>query len=149
MGWLEKVEDYEKLKYDFDLYKIAVDDVVNTEKMELAIFRDKMKPTAASGYKIENGKIYFFTDILNGYREDYDTVEQVAGQLNLLLHECYRLMELESRLRFKQTPMKVAHNDTYSHVCPACGRLMIYDCFGKAGNFCRDCGQALDWSDAE
>lgn len=49
----------------------------------------------------------------------------------------------------KQMPMKVAHNDTYSRICPACGCLMIYGCFGKAGNFCRDCGQALDWSDAE
>ena len=57
MGWLEKVEDYEKLKFDFDLYKIAVKDAVDTAKMELAIFRDKMKPTAASGYKVENGKL--------------------------------------------------------------------------------------------
>ena len=49
----------------------------------------------------------------------------------------------------KQIPMKVAYSDTYSHTCPACGRLMIYDCFGEAGDFCRDCGQALDWSDVE
>lgn len=142
-------KDYDKLLFDFEFYKISVKELVDEAKEELARVRTMMQPTAASGYKVENGKIVFFTDILNGYREEYSTLEQVAGQLNLLLHECYRLMELEAHLRFKRTPMKVAHSDTCSHTCPACGRLMVYDCFGKAGDFCRDCGQALDWSDAK
>ena len=128
---------------------------------ELESFKRKMQPTAASGYKYENGNIVFFTDILNGYREEYDTTDKIVSQLNLLLHERYRLMECESHLRLKQTPlmcnpsvinhgMGVSGEYDIDHhlLCPSCNSV-VGDCdiMELNGNYCNECGQRITLPD--
>ena len=145
------------------LFAFVWDTMYNTKveneklKKKLDSIKLKMQPTAASGYKYENGNIVFFTDILNGYREEYDTTDKIVSQLNLLRHECYRLMECESHLRLKQTPlmcnpsvinhgMGVSGEYDIDHhlLCPSCNSV-VGDCdiMELNGNYCSECGQRI------
>jgi uncharacterized protein (DUF983 family) len=45
----------------------------------------------------------------------------------------------------KQTPLKVLKS-----ACPSCHRIFLFRHGEKRkGNYCDNCGQALDWSDTE
>lgn len=57
------------------------------------------KPTEASGFKIENGKVVFYTNILNGYRHEYKDLEEVVKELNLMLQSCYKCDEVLSHYK--------------------------------------------------
>lgn len=50
----------------------------------------------------------------------------------------------------KQIPKKPIEIDTYGeyYKCPICNKYIV-DNFGCADKFCRECGQAIDWSDEE
>lgn len=48
------------------------------------------EPTDTSGFKIENGKAVFYTNILNGYRHEYKDLDELVKELNLLLQSCYK-----------------------------------------------------------
>ena len=63
---------------------------VGKMKKELELLHKLQEPTETSGFKIENGKVIFYTNILNGYRHEYENIEEVARELNLLLQSCYK-----------------------------------------------------------
>lgn len=69
-------------------------DLINRQQVEIDKVRDRQKPTAASGFKIEDGKIVFFTDMLDSYRHEYESLDEVVKTLNELLQECYIKDEL-------------------------------------------------------
>lgn len=88
-------------------------------------------------------------EILNWYRnlyykEEPDTERKtVADALNDILPELTKLRE--KQMPKKTTKRQYVPNGTliYGH-CPIC------DCFTKNFfKYCRNCGQALDWSDTE
>lgn len=74
-------------------------DLINRQQTEIEVFRNRQKPTVASGFKIEDGKIVFFTDMLDGYRHEYESLDEVVKTLNELLQECYIKDELAFALK--------------------------------------------------
>ena len=47
--------------------------------------------------------------------------------------------------REKQTPKKPIHGGLYA--CPNCHTIMLQGAFEAKGKCCKECGQALDWSE--
>ena len=58
-------------------------------KAEIERLHKLQKPTETSGYKIENGKVVFYTNMLNGYRHEYANLDEVVKDLNLMLQNAY------------------------------------------------------------
>ncbi len=69
-------------------------EIVEKQEAEIERLKAKQKPTGASGYKIENGKVVFFTTTLGGYRREYESLDEVVKTLNELLHEAYSKDEI-------------------------------------------------------
>jgi hypothetical protein len=84
-------------------------DLINRQKAEIEKFKNRQKPTGASGYKIENGKVVFFTNMLGGYREEKENLEEVVKTLNELLQECYAKDEIAFALKCKTEDLKNAN----------------------------------------
>lgn len=74
-------------------------DLVDRQKAEIDKFKNRQKPTAASGYKLENGKVVFFTNVLGGCRIEKENLEEVVETLNELLQECYSKDEIAFALK--------------------------------------------------
>jgi hypothetical protein len=68
------------------------------------------KPTEASGYKIENGKVVFYTNILNGYRHEYANLDEVVQDLNLMLQNAYKNDEIISHYK---GALQIAKSEAY------------------------------------
>ena len=79
---------------------------INRLKAENERFRKLQKPTGAGGYKIENGKVIYYTDILNGYRHEYKDLEEIVKELNLYMHTDYKNIELISHYQHKAQTAK-------------------------------------------
>lgn len=47
--------------------------------------------TRARGYKIENGKLVFFSNMLDGYRHEYKDLQEICEEMNGMLekHDSY------------------------------------------------------------
>lgn len=71
------------------------------------------KPTATSGFKIENGKVVFYTNILNGYRHEYKDLVEVVKELNLMLQSCYKCYEVVSHCKGK---LKIAKTEAIKEI---------------------------------
>lgn len=48
----------------------AMRGAANSYKAEVERLQKRRKPTETSGFKIENGKVVFYTNMLNGYRHE-------------------------------------------------------------------------------
>lgn len=62
---------------------------VGIMKKEIERLHKLQNPTEASGFKIELGKVVFYTHILNGYRHEYANLDEVVKELNLMLQQHY------------------------------------------------------------
>lgn len=82
--------------------------LINRQQAEIERLKTRQNPTAASGYKLENGKVVFYTHLLAGYRHEYESLEQVVGQLNALLRNCYDKDEIASHLEYITKKLKTA-----------------------------------------
>ena len=75
-----------------------INSVLGKENGKLAAEIEKLhklqKPTETSGYRIENGKVVFFTSILNGYRHEYSNIEEVVNDMNVMLQNAYKNDEI-------------------------------------------------------
>lgn len=49
----------------------------------------------------------------------------------------------------KRTPRKPIEKSPWVYHCPNCDSQNIEEVFIERFKFCRDCGQALDWSDTD
>lgn len=88
-------------------------ELIKKQQAEIERFTKRQKPTGASGYKIENGKVVFFTNMLGGYREEKENLEEVVKTLNELLHECYSKDEIAFALKCKTEELKTAKTEAY------------------------------------
>lgn len=86
-------------------------DLINRQQAEIEKFTKRQKPTGASGYKIENGKIVFFTNMLGGCRQEYENLDEVVKTLNELLQECYSKDEIAFALKCKTEDLKTAKSE--------------------------------------
>ena len=59
-------------------------------KAEVERLHTLCKPTEASGFRTEKGKVVFYTNILNGYRHEYNDLDEVVKELNLMLQNAYK-----------------------------------------------------------
>ena len=83
-------------------------DLINRQMAEIEKFKNRQKPTAASGYKIENGKVVFFTNMLGGCKVVKENLDEVVKTLNELLQECYSKDEIAFALKCKTEELKTA-----------------------------------------
>jgi hypothetical protein len=86
--------------------------LINRQKAEIERFKNRQKPTGASGYKIENGKVVFFTNMLGGCRHEYKDLDEVVKTLNELLQECYSKDEIAFALKCKTEDLKAARAES-------------------------------------
>lgn len=76
-------------------------DLINRQEEKIKKFENRQKPTGASGYKIENGKVVFFTNMLGGCKIVKENLEEVVKTLNELLQEAYSKDEIAFALKCK------------------------------------------------
>ena len=81
-------------------------DLIKRQKAEIERLQKLQKPTGAGGFKIENGKVIFYSDMLNGYRHEYKDLEEIVKELNLYMHTDERSMELISHYKHKAQTAK-------------------------------------------
>ena len=93
-----------------ELRNLALD-LINRQQAEIEKFTKRQKPTGASGYKIENGKVVFFTNMLGGCRYEYENLDEVVKTLNELLQECYSKDEIAFALKCKTEDLKTAKSE--------------------------------------
>ena len=80
--------------------------VINRQKADIERLQERRKPTETSGFKIENGKVVFYTNMLNGYRHEYKDIEEIVKELNLYMHTDYKNIELISYYQHKAQTAK-------------------------------------------
>lgn len=81
-------------------------DTLNRQKAEIERLQKLQKPTGAGGYKVENGKVVFYSDMLNGYRHEYKDIEEIVRELNLYMHTDHKNIELISYYKHKEKTAK-------------------------------------------
>ena len=86
-------------------------DLINRQKAEIERLHKLQKPTEASGFKIEDGKVVFYTNMLNGYRHELKDLDEVVEELNLMLQEAYKTDEIAGYLRALQEQYKTAKSE--------------------------------------
>ncbi len=86
----------------------AVFERFEEQQAEIARFKNRQKPTVASGYKLENGKVVFYTNMLGGCRIEKENLEEVVKTLNELLQEAYAKDEIAFALKCKTEELKTA-----------------------------------------
>ena len=74
-------------------------DLINRKQAEIERLEKLQKPTETSGFRIEKGKVVFYSNILNGYRHEYKDLEEIAKELNLMLQSCYKCDEVVSHYK--------------------------------------------------
>ncbi|MCI9135428.1 MAG: hypothetical protein HFI31_14785 [Lachnospiraceae bacterium] len=103
-------------------------------------------------------KEYHVINILEGIYEDYvrDNDKEYTER-NLALTEAVKaLTEIQQyraigtveecqEAREKQRAKKPIHDGLYA--CPNCHTIMLQGAFEARGKCCKECGQALDWSE--
>jgi len=92
--------------------KEALRDEIAEKQAEIERLHKSQKPTGAAGYKIENGKVIMYADVLNGYRHEYKDLEEIVKELNLYMHVDYKNVELISHYKHKaQTAKSEAYRE--------------------------------------
>lgn len=86
-------------------------DLINRLQEKVKKFENRQKPTGASGYKIENGKVVFFTNMLGGCKIVKENLEEVVKTLNELLQEAYAKDEIAFALKCKTEELKKAETE--------------------------------------
>ncbi len=76
-------------------------DLINRQKAEIERLQKLQKPTGAGGFKIENGKVIYYSDMLNGYRHEFKDLDEIVKELNLYMHTDYKNIELISHYKHK------------------------------------------------
>ena len=109
--------------------------------------------TKARGYKVENGKLVFFSNMLDGYRHEYKDLQEICEEMNGLLKKYDGYEERLVFLEGKAIPQKVTHEATVfaDTTCPNCknvvgGKEKWGESWVKVQEeYCKFCGQRLNW----
>lgn len=99
--------------------------LISRQKAEIERFTKRQKPTGASGYKIENGKVVFFTNMLGGCRHEYENLDEVVKTLNELLHEAYSKDEIAFALHCKTEDLKTAKSEARKEFAERLKKVMV------------------------
>ena len=104
---------------------------VGIMKKELDRLHKLQNPTKTSGYRLENGKVVFYTNILNGYRHEYVNLEEVVKELNLQLRGAYRNDEVLSHYKGK---LRTAKSEAIKEFAERVKPMMFgyYDCLKES-----------------
>ena len=109
----EKNAEIEKLNVDLvgmrgacESYKMHYDNA----QAEIERLQKLQKPTKTSGFIIQNGKVVFYSNMLNGYRHEYKDLDEVVKELNLMLQSCYKCDEVVSHYKGN---LKIAKSEAY------------------------------------
>ena len=86
--------------------KDALRDEIAEQQAEIERLHNLQKPTETSGFRIENGKVVFYTNMLNGYRHEYKDLDEIVKELNLYMHTDYKNIELISHYQHKAQTAK-------------------------------------------
>lgn len=65
------------------------------------------------------------------------------------LNEKFRALNVALEAIDKQIPKQPIEKSPWVYHCPNCDSQKIEDVFIERFRYCRDCGQALDWSDTD
>ena len=79
-----------------DNIRETVEKPVDTQKREYENIDD-----IARGFVVKNGKLMYVTNILDGYRHEFNDIYEICDELNNSMKEIDRLMELNNHLRFQ------------------------------------------------
>lgn len=74
---------------------------IEKQEKEIERLHTLCKPTETSGYRIENGKVVFYTKILNGYRHEYESLDRVVNDMNIMLQNAYKTDEIAGHYKGK------------------------------------------------
>ena len=97
---------------DVDILEKSALYLINRQKAEIERLQKLQKPTKTSGFKIELGKVVFYTHILNGYRHEYANLDEVVKELNLMLQQHYSKDVIVAHYKSKlQTAKSEAYKD--------------------------------------
>ena len=91
----------EKCERNLDSLERFALDLINRQKAEIERLQKLQKPTETSGYRIENGKVVFYTKILNGYRHEYESLDRVVNDMNIMLQNAYKTDEIAGHYKGK------------------------------------------------
>ena len=65
------------------------------------------------------------------------------------LNEKFRALNVALEAIDKQIPKKPIEKSPWVYHCPNCDSQKVEETFIERFMYCRDCGQALDWSDTD
>ena len=115
---LQSIETIKQVLKNYNRQKAEIDELrqnlreahidIKEHMAEIEKLTKRQKPTEASGYKIENGKVVFFTNMLGGCRHEYENLDEVVKTLNELLHEAYSKDEILFHYRCAREELKTA-----------------------------------------
>ena len=96
--------EIERLKTAYETLKQEYDSMFSANRnlmAEVERLQKLQKPTGAGGFKIENGKVIFYSDMLNGYRHEFRDLDEIVKELNLYMQTDYKNIELISHYKHK------------------------------------------------
>lgn len=81
-----------------------------------------------------------------GISNDIKNIQNAIKAINEL-EDYYAIGTVEEckEARERQIPKKPIHDGLYA--CPNCHTIMLQGAFEAKGKCCKECGQALDWSE--
>lgn len=108
-----KFKDFAEILYNAGYRKIPEDNIretvekpVDTSKREYESIDDIVR-----GFVVKDGKILYVTNILEGFRHEYNDIHEICDELNNDMKEIDKLMGLNNHLRFQLDELK-AENDS-------------------------------------
>lgn len=81
-------------------------DLIKRKDAEIERLQKLQKPTGAGGFRIENGKVIYYSDMLNGYRHEFKDLDEIVKELNLYMHTDYKNIELITHYKNKAETAK-------------------------------------------
>ena len=105
LGQCKDCPFYEQCENDELLAKYTLD-LINRQKAEIERLQKLQNPTGAGGFKVENGKVVYYSDVLNGYRHEYKDLDEIVKELNLYMQTDYKNLELISHYQHKAQTTK-------------------------------------------
>lgn len=110
----------------------------NRQRAEVERLQKLQKPTETSGFIVENNRIVFYTNILNGYRHEYITINEIARELNGLLHAAYKNDEVLSHYKGKLQTAKTEAIKEFAERLKECRVIQTANMSGYIDNLVKE-----------
>ena len=87
------------------------EETIRLQQAQIDFYKKHEKPTLVSGFKVENGNVVFYVNILDRFRYVYNDLEEVVKELNRMLQHCYNKDEIVSHLKATTNKLQTAKAD--------------------------------------